>query len=350
MYARICAKYDDITLRRLSGGKLDRSAMIDAATKAAKFMTEHGIRDDGMVYFSLNRDGQPYHFERKIFSACFLSLGCGVLSSVTGSVELRGSSVSLLNSVIRLAHDPSPLGRPSLPGAPVTSPMNVPMIILNLIDELKTARVVGSASEDGTINYDREEAWCVEEILKHVFPHKKIVLETVNQDGTIIPNNYDGRHMNPGHAIEAGWFLLQYARRTGNSTLSQTAVDMIQWSFDIGWDKDFGGLFYFLDSEGRSPPYLEWNMKLWWPHCEAMVAFAMLLEEHSDMWSRFVQVSDYTLKTFSAATDGGEWFGYCDRAGKPTHRFKGGPYKGCFHVPRALFFTYEILDRLMHPN
>ncbi len=32
-----------------------------------------------------------------------------------------------------------------------------------------------------------------------------------------------------------------------------------------------------------------------------------------------------------------------DREGKVTHRFKGGPYKGCFHVPRALF----LLERLL---
>ena len=27
-------------------------------------------------------------------------------------------------------------------------------------------------------------------------------------------------------------------------------------SFDIGWDKEFGGIYYFLDSEGRRYPYL----------------------------------------------------------------------------------------------
>lgn len=53
---------------------------------------------------------------------------------------------------------------------------------------------------------------------------------------------------------------------------------MITWSFEAGWDKDHGGLFYFLDAEGRSPVFLEWDMKLWWPHNEAMIAFAMLYE------------------------------------------------------------------------
>ena len=117
-------------------------------------------------------------------------------------------------------------------------------------------------------------------------------------------------------------------------------------SFERGWDEKHQGLFYFLDSEGRSPPYLEWNMKLWWPHCETLVAYAMLYQ-HShceEDWKRFVKTAEYTFQHFSDAKNGGEWFGYLDQEGRVTHRFKGGPYKGCFHVPRSLFFVYEILD------
>lgn len=44
---------------------------------------------------------------------------------------------------------------------------------------------------------------------------------------------------------------------------------------------------------------------------------------------------------------GGEWFGYLDCGGKVTHTFKGGPYKGCFHVPRALFMCISILEAVL---
>lgn len=50
---------------------------------------------------------------------------------------------------------------------------------------------------------------------------------------------------------------------------------VIDWSFERGWDKEHGGIFYFLDASGHCPVPLEWNMKLWWPHCEAMIAFAL---------------------------------------------------------------------------
>ena len=95
-------------------------------------------------------------------------------------------------------------------------------------------------------------------------------------------------------------------------------------------------------------------MKLWWPHCEALVAFAKASQLTGDKryWERFIMVAEYTFKHFSDAksgenkSGGGEWFGYLDRSGVRTHDFKGGPYKGCFHVPRALLYVQEALTLL----
>ena len=123
---------------------------------------------------------------------------------------------------------------------------------------------------------------------------------------------------------------------------------MIDWAFECGWDKKYGGLYYFMDSEDFSPVQLEWFMKLWWPHCEA--AYAMLLalsatgeKKYAD---RFQQVADYAFSRFSDP-EHGEWYGYLDRRGTPTHTFKGGPYKGCFHVPRFLWLGIRLLERMV---
>lgn len=34
-----------------------------------------------------------------------------------------------------------------------------------------------------------------------------------------------------------------------------------------------GGIFYFRDIENKPVLSLEWDMKLLWPHCEALIAF-----------------------------------------------------------------------------
>lgn len=348
MFARICASVQEKELSDLSDGIIHLDQLLTLASNAADFMSSNGIRDDGLVYFSLAQDGSPYHFERKIFSACFLSMGLATLSShnLPNSTAYRNQALTLLKSIISLAHDSTPLGRPKCSGAPATSPLNVPMILLNILDEFRIAGAIGLSSDE--LDYNEEEKWCIAEILKHVIVDKKIVLENVGVDGSILPG-YDGRHMNPGHAIEAGWFVYNYAKRTNNSELKAIGVNMIEWSFELGWDREHGGgLLYFLDSEGLSPPYLEWSMKLWWPHTEAMIAYAILFEDTRQVqyWERFKLVYDYTIRHFSDKQGGGEWFGYLDRDGVVTHRFKGGPYKGCFHVPRSLFFVSEIFKNM----
>ena len=126
------------------------------------------------------------------------------------------------------------------------------------------------------------------------------------------------------------------------------------WAFDYGWDKNEekapnGGILYFLDSSKKfSPMELEWDMKLWWPHTEAMIAFAMAYEKTGDeeMWNRFKKVAEYSMKTFKDQENNGEWFGYCNRRGEISHRFKGGPYKGMFHVPRSLWMCVLIMDKI----
>ena len=64
------------------------------------------------------------------------------------------------------------------------------------------------------------------------------------------------------------------------------------------------------------------------------------------MWERFNQVANYTIEHFRDKKRGGEWYGYLNRRGEITHRFKGGPYKGCFHVPRALWMCVSMLEQV----
>ncbi len=89
-------------------------------------------------------------------------------------------------------------------------------------------------------------------------------------------------------------------------------------------------------------------MKLWWPHCEALYAHLRTAIKSDDAdvraaaWRRFEATDTYTFKRFPDP-EHGEWYGYLDRQGTVTHRFKGGPYKGCFHVPRALWLCWTLL-------
>jgi len=307
---------------------------LDMAASGIRFLRDHAIRDDGRVWFSLTADGRPVHIQRKIFSECFYTMALAGYGHATGEGRYLREAEAHLERVWEWSQDLSKVGRPVLKGQRPSQALAIPMILLNLIEEV-------TLGEDGQYGAEIDE--CIRRMLLHVHTDRELVFETVAPDGGFI-DDPDGRFLNPGHAIEAGWFLQHWAQRRGDRKLMDTAADMVRWSFRKGWDSEHGGIYYFLDSEGYSPVPLEWSMKLWWPHCEAMYAHLLnykLFGLGSD-WQAFTQVTDFTFAHFPD-NEYGEWYGYLDRQGNVTHRFKGGPYKGCFHVPRALWLCWKTL-------
>jgi N-acylglucosamine 2-epimerase len=310
-------------------------AWLEIASQGARFLREHARRkDDGRVFFSMTEDGQPVQLQRKIFSECFYIMAFAEYSRASGDASYMKEAVELLEKVWDWSSDWTKVGRPTYPGQTPSRMLAVPMILLNLIEEV--------AGDDQQM-YRVEVEDCIRRMLLHVHEGDKTVYEIVSPDGEMI-DSMDGRLLNPGHAIEAGWFLQHWAQHLGRPKLSKTATDMVRWSYERGWDNEYGGIFYFLDSKGYSPTPLEWDMKLWWPHCEALYAHLLnyqLTGNENDLQA-FHQVHDYAFKHFSDP-EHGEWFGYLNRRGEVTHRFKGGPYKGCFHVPRALWLVWKSI-------
>ncbi|MDX1970934.1 MAG: AGE family epimerase/isomerase [Candidatus Sumerlaeia bacterium] len=309
-----------------------------AATLGANFLQKFGKTTGQRVYFSLTKEGKPVFMQRKMFSECFYAMAMAEYARAARSEAHKQEARAMLQAIFRYAEDITLVGRPVFEGAPATSSLAVPMILLNLIAEI---------ADPGETTYAEREEWCVRQLDKHIRPELERVMETVNADGTLL-NSPEGRLLNPGHAIEAGWFLLDYAQKKENAALKAKAFNMINWSMAHGWDSTHGGLFYFQDLEGYSPVQLEWSMKLWWPHCEALVALIKCYADTKDerYLTKFEEYTDYSFLHFSDP-EFGEWYGYLDRNNRVTHRFKGGPYKGFFHVPRALFLCLRQLDGLL---
>ncbi|KAK3739777.1 hypothetical protein RRG08_028216 [Elysia crispata] len=96
---------------------------------------------------------------------------------------------------------------------------------------------------------------------------------------------------------------------------------------------------------------LEWDMKMWWPHNEAMIAFLMAYKHtgEKDYLNNFAQVLEYSLNRF-VDREHGEWFGYLSREGHLKIKAKGGQWKGCFHVPRALMMCEKLLHELIQTH
>jgi N-acylglucosamine 2-epimerase len=329
-------------LSKLYSDRRDQT-LLDAAELGATFLRRHAVGPDGRAYFQLARNGAPVAMQRKIFSECFLVMAYAEYARASGDASYRGLAMSLFERVLALVADPTPLGRPQLAGQRPAQDLAVPMILLNLVAELRGAP--GSPTFLDRPDYDAIERDCVRRVLLHHDQDRGIVRERVAPNGSPI-DSPEGRLLNPGHVIEAAWFLAEYARRIGDQGLAGQAFAMMRGALDLGWDQEHGGLYYFLDEKGYSPLQLEWQLKLWWPHCEAMVGtlIAWRATGEADWWRRFEQVATWAMDRFPDP-EHGEWFGYLTPQGQVSQRFKGGPYKGCFHVPRALWLCERLLQQ-----
>jgi N-acylglucosamine 2-epimerase len=150
----------------------------------------------------------------------------------------------------------------------------------------------------------------------------------------------------PGSSLEVAWFLLHFLARFPDPAKQARVLDIIEASLEYGWDREYGGLYYFMDVEGRPCLQLEAGMKLWWPHTEALYALVLAhLLSPAKRWEEWLgRVDEYAFRTFPDPKHG-EWYGYCDRRGSVALQSKGGPYKGFFHVPRFLLFSMQAIER-----
>jgi N-acylglucosamine 2-epimerase len=178
-------------------------------------------------------------------------------------------------------------------------------------------------------------------------PELGLIVENVARDGSLV-DSFEGRLQNPGHAIEAMWFIMDLGVRIKDQALVRKAVDIAIREIEHGWDEQYGGIFYFMDRKGYPLQQLEWDQKLWWVHLEALVAMAKgyALTKDPRCYNWFVKLHDYTWKHFRD-TEYGEWYAYLNRQGEVLLPLKGGKWKCCFHVPRALLNIWKTMESVL---
>jgi N-acylglucosamine 2-epimerase len=186
---------------------------------------------------------------------------------------------------------------------------------------------------------------CLHEIL-HVFARdeQQALFESVARDGTLIDDD-EGRVLNPGHALESMWFCIEEGQHRGDRAIIDRAIEIIDWMYKRGYDRQFGGIVAFLDANGLDPKQMDWHKetnlqwcdKPWWVHSEALYALALAAVESGrrDMWDGFIQLHDWCQRYF-ADHEFGEWYPELYRDGRAKLTDKGTPWKAAYHLPRAL--------------
>lgn len=316
-------------------------AWAKAADSGAKFIKEHCIDTDGRMFFTVTRDGQPLRKRRYFFSESFLVVGFAEYYLLRKNPEDLALAVKYFDFMWNMYRDPScdPFKiTPKENGAirPLHSNAN-PMVLVSSAQTLR--RITGNYEY-----YDNVIKQIVADMMNlHYKEELKCVLETVYTDGSIL-DTPAGRTINPGHTIENSWFLMNAALQTGDDTLMKQALNMLDWSLDIGWDEKYGGIYYFRDVYGRPCEQLEHDMKLWWVHNEALiatlVAYKVTGDEKYSAW--YDKLHEYIFSHFSDK-EYGEWYGYLHRDGTVSHDQKGSMWKGPYHLLRCLILCEQIL-------
>ncbi len=327
-----------------------RKEWLDAAKSCLDFLEDRCINHDAgdRLYFTVTDDGRPLRQRRYCFSEGFYCIANAEYYGVTGIEEhlVRARRAYRLVHGLNngLIEDPAGLGPKTIPETRSGKALGDPMIFLNIIS------IMRRVDPGNTAEYDAHAEECVRRIVdEHYRPELGCTLESVNDQGEPELWYTAGRVVNPGHDIECSWFLMDEAAYRGDEELFKTACSMFRLAIEAGWDEEFGGILYFIDAKGLPTEAYEHDMKLWWPHDEALIAAAKAYQRTEDAYylEWFNKVLDYCKEHFADA-EYGEWYGYLRRDGIPTAPpTKGSTFKGPFHVPRAMCMAEQTLTQII---
>ena len=314
-----------------------REEWLATAFHGLEFIEKHGFDasdGEGRMWFHVTRAGAPIRKRRYFFTETFGAIAYAACAKATGEARLADRARAIYARAKEgFANEVTPKFASTRP----TKGMGEPMILLMTAQELR------ACLDDDSFDVDIDA--CIEEIQRDfVKPELECVMETVGPNGELL-DHFDGRLLNPGHAIEGAWFILEEARRRGNDTaLVELGCNMLDWMWKRGWDEEHGGILYFRDVHGKPVQEYWHDMKFWWPHNETILAtlLAHLLTGEDRYESMHRQVHDWAYAHFPDA-EHGEWYGYLHRDGRVSVPLKGNLWKGPFHLPRMQLLAWQWL-------
>ena len=325
---------------------------LEASKSCLDFLEDYCVNKEkgGRLYFTVTKDGKPLRQRRYYYSEAFYCIANAEYYGVTGEREHLERARRAYYTYYNLSKGmPDPVGMPPKTETETRTgrTLGIPMILLNVTS------VMLRADPEQEELYRLRAHECINDILKyHVKPELECTLENVSPEGEARLDYTEGKTVNPGHDIECSWFLLEWAKIKNDEKLRENAVKIFDMAFEKGWDSEYGGILYFIDCLGNPPESYEHDMKLWWPHNEALIASLMIYgdTENEKYLDIFFKILNYAKEHFANANCG-EWYGYLRRDGNPTlPACIGSTFKGPFHVPRCLTMLDIMIKEMSEKN
>lgn len=316
-----------------------RQEWLDAAKQTIDFIEAHCFDTDRHMFFEVTADGKPLRKRRYVFSESFAAIAMAEYSKATGDRTYAEKAMQIFREMRERLTTPGLLEPKYLPTVEMKG-HSITMILINVANVLK--QVIDDPELDEQTDQSLESL-----INNFAHPEFKALLETVGPNGEFI-DSINGRLINPGHCIETSWFLKDVAERRGDKKLLEFALQILDWSWDWGWDDEFGGIINFRDCKGYPQQDYSQDMKFWWPQTEAIIAnlYAYKLTGDEKYLKRHRQISEWTYAHFPDH-EYGEWYGYLHRDGSVAQAAKGNIFKGPFHIPRMMIRSFMLCNEIL---
>lgn len=292
---------------------------------------------DGRMYFTVTAEGKPLQKRRYYFSETFAAIGCAEYYKATGDENAFRLAEQYYDIAYRCYKGEIPT-LPKFNGENHRLKGLSPVMIM-----LATSQVMQTMGESVGAKYAAIAESFLREVLQGGFLTERALLENVDVDGKAV-DSPTGRIVNPGHSMEAAWFIMSQGVLMNDPQVIRQGRDIIDITLPLGWDEAHGGIISFTDVDGKPPVQLEWDMKLWWPQCETMIAakMAYLLFGEEKYNTLYETLKAYCEKYF-VDKEYGEWYGYLHYDNTPSTTLKGNIFKGPFHIPR-LYIIMTLLE------
>ena len=309
-----------------------------AAKSTIDFIEAHCFDSDGRMYFEVMADGTPLRKRRYVFSESFAAIAMAEYAKASGDMSYAEKALNLFKDIRKFVATPGYM-EPKYLDALKAKGHSLVMILIN------TASRIRNVISDPVLDRQIDES--IASLKDFMKPEFKALLEMVGPDGEFI-DTINGRLINPGHCIETAWFLLEEAKYRGwDKELPAQALKILDWSWEWGWDKQYGGIINFRDCRNLPPQDYSQDMKFWWPQTEAIIATLYAYEATGDdkylIWHK--QISEWTYAHFPDE-EYGEWYGYLHRDGTVAQPAKGNIFKGPFHIPRMMIKSFDLCNGL----
>jgi len=320
-----------------------RPEWLEFAGSCLGFLRKHGYGPDGKMYFTVTRDGRPLRMRRYVYSESFAAIAFAAYAKATGEARAAEDALEAWATFLHHTYTPGVM-------APKTDPETRPMQgLANRMITIVTAQELRAQLGEITAGGATCTQWidrAIGEIERYFLkPELSALLEVVGVNGELL-DHFDGRQLNPGHALEAAWFILHEAKHRGRDPrLLKLGLTILDWMWARGWDREYGGILYNVDVLGKPVQEYWHDMKFWWPQNETIIATLLAERLTGDAkyaeWHRLAH--DWAYAHFPDS-EHGEWYGYLHRDGSLSSHLKGNTWKGPFHLPRMQWYCWKLLE------